>query len=493
VWLTELPMNLDYIVTNEFGERVISNDPTIGIPTKGKYRFKVKWQQPPTLTEQTRRPYYLIPNIKEYGWNSLSQDPNISTNTAQSQKDKLNSTYYFGLDWSGYTQGFTGQEQIDRLTEVINCEDTFYEFIFNKVYTVSSFIDEFKNGAKGRFIGIKEIDSQLQLVGIPLLIVFHFIAFLWNNFSVPFLAFIIAFFFRQSIYEFVSAASAFPAVGLILPSIFKGIVYLIIAIVCITQFRKIVRYRFGKFKIPMIQYPDCQACECDEEKTREGGDVNATSLLSQLTNPGLYYDRLLPIVSRNNYTNVTEDEDTGFPTETDSAVLTVIFTQTLAGRADEINDIKIYKAPESQVLRLPDSGTTPRQVFAFSQQLTYGDRVNLFNGRKKYFDGVNRISVSFNHLDNIGKSHYDNTITVLTNTKLASGSLFTTIDPFTSGDVNFTYTASTGTEFITGISGFSKGIGARSVTVNYCSISNQTQSQSLQYFLNTGTTEAKLL
>jgi len=74
VWLTELPMNLDYIVTNEFGERVISNDPTIGIPTKGKYRFKVKWQQPPTLTEQTRRPYYLIPNIKEYGWNSLSQD-----------------------------------------------------------------------------------------------------------------------------------------------------------------------------------------------------------------------------------------------------------------------------------------------------------------------------------------------------------------------------------------------------------------------------------
>ncbi|MFN9960854.1 MAG: hypothetical protein ACK55I_47840, partial [bacterium] len=28
VWLTELPMNLDYIVTNEFGERVISNDPT---------------------------------------------------------------------------------------------------------------------------------------------------------------------------------------------------------------------------------------------------------------------------------------------------------------------------------------------------------------------------------------------------------------------------------------------------------------------------------
>jgi len=41
-WLTELPMNLDYLTTNEFGEKVISNDPTIGIPTKGKYRFKFK-------------------------------------------------------------------------------------------------------------------------------------------------------------------------------------------------------------------------------------------------------------------------------------------------------------------------------------------------------------------------------------------------------------------------------------------------------------------
>ena len=40
-WLIDIPMNLDYITTNEFGERVISVDPTIGIPTKSKYRFKL--------------------------------------------------------------------------------------------------------------------------------------------------------------------------------------------------------------------------------------------------------------------------------------------------------------------------------------------------------------------------------------------------------------------------------------------------------------------
>jgi len=67
-WLTELPMNLDYYITNEFGEKVVSYDPSIGIPTKAKYRFKIKWQQPNDLTLQTRRAYYLVPNVKEYGW-----------------------------------------------------------------------------------------------------------------------------------------------------------------------------------------------------------------------------------------------------------------------------------------------------------------------------------------------------------------------------------------------------------------------------------------
>jgi hypothetical protein len=82
VWLTELPMNLDYYITNEFGERVISNDPTIGIPTKSKYRFKIKWTQPTALTEQTRRPYFLVPNIREYGWTSSVIDPNLQSNVS---------------------------------------------------------------------------------------------------------------------------------------------------------------------------------------------------------------------------------------------------------------------------------------------------------------------------------------------------------------------------------------------------------------------------
>lgn len=517
VWLLELPMNLEYFTTNEFGEKVISNDPTIGIPTKAKYRFKIKWQQPPTLTEQVRRPYFLVPNIKEYGWTGLNTDPNINPFVSTQSKQQLASSYYFGLDWSGYTQGFTGQLEIDRLNSIINCEDTFYEFQFNRVYTVSGFIDQYKNGGRGRFIGIKEIDSQdcestvnkfpvndgfrnfdflffifslllqvLQLIGIPLLVIFHFLAFLWNNFAVLILPLIIAFFFRLSIQEFISAGASFPALGLIIPSIAKGIIYLLIGIVAIRQFRRITQYRFGKVKLPMIQYPDCQACECPREITGQGGGVDAVSALSQLSNSGLYYERLLEVTKITNFDEVIDDDETNLPTDNDASVMAVILTEAIAGRIDQKTDYKVYKTPESQQLRLPD---TNRQVFAYSKQLPFGERVNVFNGRKKYFDGVNRISVSFNYIQNQGKNHFDNTLTVLTNERLDTGSLYTFVDPLSTQDINFTYSALTGTQLITGISGFTKQLGSGNTTVNYCDPSNQRQSLSLQYFLDTGSTE----
>jgi hypothetical protein len=75
VWVTEVPMNLDYVYTDEYGNQKISYNPNIGIPTRGKYRFKVKWQQSTKLSEEIKRAYYLVPNIKEYGWFNEGDDP----------------------------------------------------------------------------------------------------------------------------------------------------------------------------------------------------------------------------------------------------------------------------------------------------------------------------------------------------------------------------------------------------------------------------------
>ena len=68
-WLIDLPMNLEFVYTNEFGERTFSTDPKVGVPTKAKYRFKVKWEQPATLDgKAVKRATFLVPNLKEWGW-----------------------------------------------------------------------------------------------------------------------------------------------------------------------------------------------------------------------------------------------------------------------------------------------------------------------------------------------------------------------------------------------------------------------------------------
>ena len=66
-WMVDLPMNLDYVITDEFGEQILSTDPSVGIPTKGKYRFRIKYQSEDGLKNDIIRADYLIPNIREHG------------------------------------------------------------------------------------------------------------------------------------------------------------------------------------------------------------------------------------------------------------------------------------------------------------------------------------------------------------------------------------------------------------------------------------------
>ena len=130
-WLVEVPMNLDYVITDEFGNQVLSNDPTKGIPTKGKYRFRIQYQNEDGLNNDILRADYLVPNVREYGWSVSTSDP---LQGGGNYNDALKS-YSFSLDWNDYVD----------VQAAINCDDTFYQFEFNKVYTVSGLIDEFKN------------------------------------------------------------------------------------------------------------------------------------------------------------------------------------------------------------------------------------------------------------------------------------------------------------------------------------------------------------
>jgi hypothetical protein len=494
VWLTELPMNLDYYITNEFGEKVLSNDPTLGIPTKAKYRFKVKWQQPATLTEQVRRPYYLVPNVKEYGWsNDVDSDPNVNP-----PPNQLKSSYYFGLDWSGYTNGFSTttspskpiSDYTNRLNEVIDCEDTFYEFQYNRVYTVSGLIDEFKNGGRGRFIGIKEIDSQecdssvnkfpvnegfrnfdllyfvfallfqvIQIIGVPLLIIYHFIAFVWNNFAVPLILLLAGVAFKNAVQEGalaiamgIAATGSFGATLVAIgPFVIKSVLWAALGAAILILGLKIKKYTFGRFKLPMITYPDCQACECDPETTAPGSEdgtsesIPSEGLLTQLSNSLPYSEYI-----QNNYLA------SGF-NETDSQQNGIMISQSIAGFGGNNRNPSKFKIPQSGVYTIGEG--PDNRFFTVATTLPPGERINIYNTRKKYFDNVNKIKVTFNYPSNGGYAapqfHYDNTLTVLVTQDLEVGSLLTFVNPNKTTDKNYLWTGSTtiGGVTLTGING----------------------------------------
>jgi len=417
-WLTELPMNLDYYITNEFGEKVISNDPSIGIPTKGKYRFKIKWSQPNGLAEQTRRPYFLVPNVREYGWINTVLDPNFASN--QTMRDNLAGSYYFGVDWSGYTN----------VSAAVNCEDTFYQFDYNKVYTVAGLIDEFKNGAKGRFIGIKEIDSQdcedtvnkfpvnegfrnfdtiffifsilmqiFQFLGIILLYGYHYIAFLWN---------------------------------------------LIINTKVLQVLFKLEPQPFPPIRLPMITYPDCQACECGNQNVTQPLNPSPvqSAFLTPISDPARYTDKIFTLISTNAPSSVVPNLNT--------------YTVNMADAFATSNDYEQYPAV------FKNGKSIIRQFQNFNgysinnSTIPLGVRINTFNTNNKYYENINRIKVTFAADSNLGY-HYDNTLTILTVpefTETTPGTLLSFINPTGSTDSNYLWSGQTiGGTIINGING----------------------------------------
>ena len=474
-WLTELPMNLDYVITNEFGERVISNDPTLGIPTKGKYRFKIKWTQPNDLTMQTRRPSYLVPNVKEYGWVNSDTDPTNSG--SQARKDAQESSYYFGLAWSGYTNGFTGTEQIDRLNEIIDCEDTFYQFQFNRVYTISSLIDQYKKGnGRGKFIGIKEIDDDSCSSTINKFPVNDG----FKNFDLLYFLFSIIF----TVIQFVGS------VLLVVAHLLLFIYTTVIEALCFLCGIKILRLRPFAFicrvlrikcetksflvRLPMLTYPDCQSCTCTETNVDSSALLGGTNgVLTYVSSPASYYDGLQSLFGSD-----------GTPSE-DVQVKSLIFSESIAGNDDSVTDLNRFKTPVSQVVRFSSDESDGRRYFTYAESLTLGERINIFNTRKSYFEELNKIKVTFSKNSNLGKFHFDNTVTVLANQLYESGQLLTTVNPATSTDKNFFFITQTNNGLVNGITGTTIQ-GSTNVTVKYAL--TEVTDTSVSYYLPTGST-----
>ena len=463
-WLIDVPMNLDYYITNEFGEKVLSNDPKKGVPTRAKYRFKVKWAQSPTLSEPVKRGYFLVPNIKEHGW-VISGGNRIDplTNGSASPSDILKAikSYSFSLDWNDYPD----------VQGAIDCEDTFYDMQYNKVYTVSQLIDQYRKGyIPSKVIGVKHIlddvcesenvkfptnDAFLRFDLIYLLftimmyifkpilyiilVIVHVLAFLLKYILGPILAVVVAIVFTIVIIicEFINAiiwvVNLFANVNKLDCPNFEDMQELIDQMLNLWKL-------FTKINLPNLSYSDCELCDCKNPESVEGNNPGSSPVnvdVDSIINNSGINSYLTNYLDSSKY-SVNPNYD--YPTSFESA---------MAGASFDGSGPKTY-APQMTKYG-EDSGGADRHLFTSS--LTLPERINLFNNKAKYFDdgsgtnpggGVNRIKVTFNtSLNNPTVSwHLDNVIVVsVKDSKLSemqAGQIIAFQNPELSNDVNLT-------------------------------------------------------
>ena len=123
VWCYQIPMNLDYMMTDEYGNMVPTNDPDKGIPTRASVRFRISMQDNEENLDFFYRCKVLVPHNPQY--------------TEDGQREPYD--YEFGS-----------------LTK----EESFRDLFWDNVYTVKSYIPRFqKKKVLGwrdkKFTGIK--------------------------------------------------------------------------------------------------------------------------------------------------------------------------------------------------------------------------------------------------------------------------------------------------------------------------------------------------
>ena len=125
-WAYQIPMNLDYMVTDEFGNLILTQDPNKGIPTRARVRFDIGMKNTGGEGRVRTRARYLVPN------NPLTQS---------------DIDYEFGSKTKDHS---------------------FRDLHWNKIYTVSNFISRFQRTADlfsgpltRAATGIKDVDGGL--------------------------------------------------------------------------------------------------------------------------------------------------------------------------------------------------------------------------------------------------------------------------------------------------------------------------------------------
>ncbi len=136
VFAYTIPMNVGHAITDEFGALIPSSDPSVGIPTKGMYRFAMKFSEAPS-NRKLRTATMLFP--------SLGQDFGGTGGFVRGQTTPGTEDQRFSTNINDYNPPDIDKE--------------FHTFEWKQLYTIAHFIKKYKKGGnRFSFVGVKNTD-----------------------------------------------------------------------------------------------------------------------------------------------------------------------------------------------------------------------------------------------------------------------------------------------------------------------------------------------
>jgi hypothetical protein len=276
-----LEMNMDYIITNEFGENEYTNDFNKGIATSACYRFRFNLNDN-GLDRARANADFLVPNIREYD-------------------NEIDKSYYFGLDYSGYP---TNAQSLILNNEngQFKPKDYFYRFNYNKVYTVSSFHSHFIDidvlssssltlnlNRKYNFANINEIlpseeEDCSDKVTPP------------ANFGVRNYTFTLLIADFLLLLDYIIKLIILTTLNILVKDVLGPFAELLIDIGVtegagrdLRQFTSTLQID-NTVKLSLINYPECEQCSESVEITSESGCANYDTIYNDAIITGVYVD-----------------------------------------------------------------------------------------------------------------------------------------------------------------------------------------------------------
>ena len=116
IFCYQIPMNLDFVCTDEYGNIVPTDNPTKGIPTRTRVRFRFTLNETDNEALSSHKARYLVPNNPPLYQGNLTAEPHVISSFFEENNDNY---YEFGT---------------------LTNDECFRDLLWNKVYSIKSYI-----------------------------------------------------------------------------------------------------------------------------------------------------------------------------------------------------------------------------------------------------------------------------------------------------------------------------------------------------------------